>query len=178
MRAEEKKALLKLARESIIAAACSQPPPAQQKFTAVMEQQAGCFVTIKKDGKLRGCIGSFISERPLWETVREMAASAATRDPRFYPMKPADIEDFSVEISVLSPLRQIESIEDIRVGRDGIYIIKGSYHGVLLPQVATEYGWDRETFIRQTCRKAGLPDDAWQKGCEIYIFSADVFGEN
>ena len=106
-----------------------------------------------------------------------MAVSAATRDPRFYPMKPADLADFSLEISVLSPLHQIQSVEEIKVGTHGIYLIKGHAHGVLLPQVATEYGWDRETFLRHTCLKAGLPETAWQKDCELFIFSADVFGE-
>ena len=106
-----------------------------------------------------------------------MAISAATKDPRFYPMKKPDLDSFALEISVLSPLCKINSIDEIQVGVHGIYIIKDTYHGVLLPQVASEYNWDRETFLKHTCQKAGLPDDAWQKDCEIYIFSANVFGE-
>lgn len=177
MTAKEKAELLALARSTILATVQGQPLPEVAKPTKGMENLSGCFVTIKQQGQLRGCIGSFISHRPLWQTVREMAASAATRDPRFYPMKPADLEDFELEISVLSPLRQVQSVEDIQVGTHGIYLIKGHAHGVLLPQVASEYGWDRETFLRHTCLKAGLPETAWQKECEIYIFSAEVFGD-
>lgn len=178
MTAKERKELLTLARATIVAAVTRQPLPAVEKPSKGLESQSGCFVTIKQHGQLRGCIGSFVAQQPLWQTVREMAVSAATRDPRFYPMKAADLDHFSLEISVLSPLRQIQSVDEIQVGTHGIYLIKGSYHGVLLPQVATEYGWDRETFLRHTCRKAGLPDDAWQQECEIYLFSADVFGED
>lgn len=177
MTAKEKSALLALARATIIARVNSQPLPEVAKPTKGMESQSGCFVTIKQQGQLRGCIGSFVSQQPLWQTVREMAVSAATRDPRFYPMRPADLADFSLEISVLSPLQQIQSVDEIQVGVHGLYLIKGLAHGVLLPQVATEYGWDRETFLRHTCLKAGLPENAWQKECEIYIFSAEVFGE-
>jgi AmmeMemoRadiSam system protein A len=106
-----------------------------------------------------------------------MAISAATRDPRFYPMKPNDLDESELDISVLSPLEKASSVDEIQVGVHGIYIIKGNNRGVLLPQVATEYGWDRDAFLQHTCIKAGLPEDAWQKDCEIYIFSALVFGE-
>jgi len=92
-------------------------------------------------------------------------------------MKGNDLADFNLDISVLSPLEKIASVEQIKVGKHGIYIIKGSYRGVLLPQVATEYGWNREQFLQHTCIKAGLPQDAWQGECDIYIFSAQVFGE-
>lgn len=177
MTAKEKSTLLDLARTTIIATVKGQPLPVVAKPTKGMESLSGCFVTIKQQEQLRGCIGSFTSNRPLWLTVQEMAVSAATRDPRFYPMKPSDLVDFSLEISVLSPLHQIQSVEEIKVGTHGIYLIKGHAHGVLLPQVATEYGWDRETFLRHTCLKAGLPETAWQKDCELFIFSADVFGE-
>lgn len=177
MTAKDKSELLTLARATIIATVKGQTLPVLAKPAKALESQSGCFVTIKQQGQLRGCIGSFVSDQPLWQTVREMAVSAATRDPRFYPMKPADLEGFELEISVLSPLRQLQSVEEIQVGIHGIYLIKGTAHGVLLPQVASEYGWDRETFLRQTCRKAGLPDEAWQKEAEIYLFSAEVFGD-
>lgn len=177
MTAKEKSELLTLARATIIATVKGQTLPVLAKPAKALESLSGCFVTIKQQGQLRGCIGSFVSDQPLWQTVREMAVSAATRDPRFYPMKPADLEGFELEISVLSPLRQLQSVEEIQVGIHGIYLIKGTAHGVLLPQVASEYGWDRETFLRQTCRKAGLPDEAWQKEAEIYLFSAEVFGD-
>lgn len=178
MTAKEKSALLALARATIVARVNGQPLPEVPRPSKALESQSGCFVTIKQQGQLRGCIGSFVATRPLWQTVQEMAVSAATRDPRFYPMKPADLVDFQLEISVLSPLRQIQSVEEIKVGTHGIYLIKGAAHGVLLPQVATEYGWDRETFLRHTCLKAGLPENSWQKECELYIFSAEVFGEH
>ena len=177
MTATEKRELLALTRATIIAAVNRHPLPEPGRPGKGLESRSGCFVTIKQQGQLRGCIGCFVAERPLWQTVQEMAVSAATRDPRFYPMKPADLADFRLEISVLSPLQRIAAVEEIRVGTHGIYLIKGAAHGVLLPQVATEYGWDRETFLRHTCLKAGLPENCWQKECELYIFSAEVFGE-
>lgn len=178
MNEQERKQLLQLARETIVAVVNRQPLPQTDNPAPAFLVQSGCFVTIKRQGQLRGCIGNFVSERPLWETVREMAVSAATRDPRFRPMQQGELADFDLEISVLSPLHEIKSVDEIQVGQHGLYIIKGSSHGVLLPQVATEYGWDRETFLCQTCRKAGLPADAWQQpDCRILSFSAEVFGD-
>lgn len=174
---KEQKELLRIARETIVSYVTSGTVPEVTKVSAGLNAENGCFVTIKQQGQLRGCIGNFESDRPLYRLVQEMAVSAATRDPRFYPMKQQDLADFELDISVLSPLQLIESVEEIKVGKHGIYIVKGSYRGVLLPQVATEYGWDRETFLRHTCIKAGLPEDTWQKECQIYIFSALVFGE-
>ena len=108
-----------------------------------------------------------------------MAQASATKDPRFYPLKETDLENFSLEISVLSPLQKIEEIDEIEVGKHGIYIEKSFYRGVLLPQVALEHNWDRLTFLQQTCLKAGLPTDAWQADdADIYVFSAQVFGES
>lgn len=176
MNAIDRQTLLALARQSIVAQVNGMSQPVLAQPTAALQVTAGCFVTIKQQGQLRGCIGSFVAQRPLWQTVQEMAISAATRDPRFQPMRPSELKSFSIEISVLSPLQPIQSIEDIQVGTHGIYLIKGHAHGVLLPQVAVEYGWDRETFLRNTCRKAGLPDNAWQQDCALYIFSAEVFG--
>lgn len=178
MTTTEHSSLLALARATIVAKISGQPLPDVQNPSQNLQSRSGCFVTIKQKGQLRGCIGSFIGQKPLWQTVQEMAVSAATRDPRFYPMTTPDLADFRLEISVLSPLQQIQSIDEIEVGTHGLYLIKGHAHGVLLPQVATEYGWDRDTFLRHTCLKAGLPETAWQKECEIYIFSAEVFGED
>jgi AmmeMemoRadiSam system protein A len=174
---KEQRELLKIARNTIISYVTSGTVPAVETVSVGLNLESGSFVTIKKNGQLRGCIGNFVSDKPLYRLVQEMALSAATRDPRFYPMKPQDLAEFDLEISVLSPLQRIASVEEIKVGTHGIYIIKNSSRGVLLPQVATEYGWDRETFLRHTCQKAGLPEDTWQKECEIYIFSALVFGE-
>ncbi len=174
---EEQKELLQIARETIVDYVANRTVPAIATSSPGLSLHSGCFVTIKKQGELRGCIGNFISEQPLYLLVQEMAVSAATRDPRFYPMKKDDLADFTIDISVLSPLTRADSVEEIQVGVHGIYIVKGSYCGVLLPQVATEYGWDRDQFLQHTCVKAGLPQDAWQGECDIYIFSAQVFGE-
>jgi len=175
---EEQTQLLNIARETIVAHVSGTPLPAIDHVSRGLKHKNGCFVTIKMQGMLRGCIGNFVSDKPLYHLVQEMAMCAATRDPRFYPMKPADLDDFELEISVLSPLKLTTSVDSITVGKHGIYIVKNHHRGVLLPQVATEYGWDRDTFLRHTCLKAGLPDDAWQKECEIYTFTALVFGEN
>jgi hypothetical protein len=174
---KEQKELLKIARDTIVDYVTNRTVPAVTSASPGLNLHSGCFVTIKQKGELRGCIGNFVSDQPLYQLVQEMAVSAATRDPRFYPMKSADLADFSLDISVLSPLEKAASVDEIKVGVHGIYIVKGSYRGVLLPQVATEYGWNREQFLQHTCTKAGLPQDAWQGECEIYIFSAQVFGE-
>jgi AmmeMemoRadiSam system protein A len=174
---EEQKELLQIARNTIVDHVTNRNVPLIAPSSPGLHLHSGCFVTIKNQGELRGCIGNFVSDQPLYLLVQEMAVSAATRDPRFYPMKKEDLADFTIDISVLSPLVKAASAEEIEVGVHGIYIIKGSYRGVLLPQVATEYGWDRDQFLQHTCIKAGLPQDAWQGECEIYIFSAQVFGE-
>jgi AmmeMemoRadiSam system protein A len=174
---KEQRELLKIARETIVTFVMTGKTPAVESALTGLNAETGCFVTIKQRGQLRGCIGNFVSDKPLCRLVQEMAISAAIRDPRFYPMKEPDLTDFELEISALSPLRKIDSPEEIQVGRHGLYIVKSSYRGVLLPQVATEYGWDRETFLRHTCLKAGLPENSWRKDCDIYIFSALVFGE-
>ncbi|MEA3466139.1 MAG: AmmeMemoRadiSam system protein A [Thermodesulfobacteriota bacterium] len=138
----------------------------------------GCFVTIKQNGNLRGCIGNFQSELPLFKEVAEMAVAAAGSDPRFYPLKIQDLDNISLQLSVLSPLVKIDNVDDIIVGKHGIYLELNHYRGVLLPQVATENHWDRTTFLNQTCAKAGLPSTAWQNGdADIYIFSAQIFGD-
>lgn len=175
---KERKILLETARKAIqnfVRTGTQEPVPREEKS---LNRRNGCFVTIKKAGQLRGCIGNFQSQRPLFKEVAEMAVASATKDPRFYPMKIEDLDDFSLEISVLSPLKKIENFEEIEVGRHGIYLEKGFYRGVLLPQVAVEHAWDRVTFLKQTCIKAGLPTNAWQdEDAEIYIFSAEIFSE-
>ena len=175
---KDQQLLLTIAHETINSYVTNKTVPTLPATDPALQEQRGCFVTIKKNGVLRGCIGTFTSEKPLILTVQEMAISAATRDPRFYPMKQTDLADYHVEISVLSPLRKIDSVEEIVVGDHGLYIEKNIARGVLLPQVATEFGWDRETFLRQTCLKAGLRPDEWQDGATIYIFSADIFGDD
>lgn len=171
----DKKFLLELAREAIVSCIRGDTPATTEISAPSLCGHHGCFVCIKKNGELRGCIGNFTSTEPLYRLVQEMAVSAATRDPRFYPMNSEDIRDFSLEISVLSPLKKIVSPEQIIIGIHGIYIEKKFCRGVLLPQVATEHGWDRDTFLMQTCLKAGLKPDDWRDGADIYIFSAEVF---
>lgn len=172
-----RKNLLSIARSAVEAHLSGAPIPLPATRSPEIEREGGCFVTFKIDGRLRGCIGTFTSEKPLWKSVQEMAISAATRDPRFYPMKKPDLDHATIEISVLSPLRVIDSVDEIQVGTHGIYLEKGLNRGVLLPQVATEYGWDRDTFLAHTCLKAGLREDAWKDECKISVFTAQVFGE-
>ena len=174
----EKKELLKAARSSIEARIKNRPRvlnPAIESDT--LKKDAGVFVSLHKNGRLRGCIGVFASKEPLWKTVQEMAKSAATRDPRFVPVEAEELPSIEIEISVLSPLMKIADVEEIEVGRHGIYIMQGLNRGVLLPQVAIEHGFDRDEFLSETCVKAGLDPEAWREGADIYIFEAEIFGE-
>ena len=142
-------------------------------------QERGAFVTLKKQGQLRGCIGYVAPMKPLALTVRDVAAMAAMRDTRFPPVTAQELSELEYEISVLSPLRRVLDVKQIRTGRDGLVIKKGDREGLLLPQVAPEQGWDRMTFLQQTCRKAGLPPGAWQDAeTDIFSFTALVFGEH
>jgi AmmeMemoRadiSam system protein A len=136
------------------------------------------FVTLHVGGALRGCIGTSERRRPLWSVVGEMAAAAATRDPRFRPIEVEDLSALKVEISVLTPDVRIHSPQEIQIGRHGLDVRRGFARGLLLPQVAVEHGLDREHFLAATCRKAGLPADAWQdEKTEVRVFEAEVFGE-
>lgn len=174
---DEKVELLGIARRSIEAKILGEPAPELSTDSDLLKEKMGAFVTITEGGQLRGCIGHIRGTEPLYSTVSKMAVAAATEDPRFPQLRPEELDKIELEISVLTPFRKIASIGEIEVGRDGIYIEKGYNHGLLLPQVATEYGWDRDRFLEHTCRKAGLPNEAWQEGADIYIFSAQVFNE-
>ncbi|MCD6186556.1 MAG: AmmeMemoRadiSam system protein A [Desulfuromusa sp.] len=174
----EAKTLLKIARETIIHQIKGEDYSPTPREEEALNQQSGCFVTIKQNGQLRGCIGNFQSQQPLFQEVATMAVAAASQDPRFQPMSRDELDNFSLEITVLSPLEKIDDTNRIEVGTHGIYIIKGHNRGVLLPQVATEYSWDRETFLRQTCLKAGLSENSWQlPDADIYIFSGQIIHE-
>ncbi|MEM4725233.1 MAG: AmmeMemoRadiSam system protein B [Candidatus Hadarchaeum sp.] len=175
---EEKATLLRIARETLQQYLSHGNIPKYEVSTPGLLQQSGAFVTLKKKGQLRGCIGHMTSNQALYRTVQEMAIAAAVEDPRFPPVKASELADIEIEISVLSPLYLVQDVNEIQIGRDGLYIIRGPYAGVLLPQVATEWGWDREEFLREVCLKAGLPPDAWQKGAILYRFEAQVFGES
>lgn len=148
------------------------PPP------GVLHRSLGAFVTFKKDGRLRGCIGSMVGDGPLYLTVARMARAAAFEDPRFPPVTVAEAPGLELEISVLGPLTRCPDPALVRVGRHGLLVRRGDHSGVLLPQVPLEWGWDRETFLAQTCRKAGLPPDTWQEpDTGLYWFEAEVFGD-
>ena len=174
----QRKALLHIARESIRAVLESRSPAVEVTDEA-LERPAGVFVTLNdREGDLRGCIGSIQAVAPLNRAVSGSAISAAFRDPRFHPVSAGELDDLSIEISVLGPIVPVRDVEEIEVGRDGLIISRGNSAGLLLPQVATEYGWNRETFLDQTCVKAGLPRGAWRSpGCTIQRFSAEIFNE-
>ena len=174
----DKQTLLKIARTTIEHVVREEKPPEFKVDSPVLKEHRGAFVTIHKKGSLRGCIGYIQAFKPLYLTVVEMAESAALRDPRFLPVTPDEIADLDIEISVLTPIREIQDINEIEVGKHGIIIERYNQSGLLLPQVATEYGWDRESFLDHTCLKAGLPKRCWkEQGTVIKVFAADVFGE-
>ncbi|MBN1349913.1 AmmeMemoRadiSam system protein B [candidate division KSB1 bacterium] len=178
LKSDEKKLLLKIARETIEHLVKGQKVPEYKIESPILKEKRGAFVTLNKHEQLRGCIGHIIGYHPLYETVQQMAEAAAFRDPRFPQVTADEVRDLHIEISVLTPIRQISDINEIEVGKHGIIIERKGASGLLLPQVATDYGWDRITFLEHTCRKAGLPNDSWkQEGTVIKIFSADVFGE-
>jgi AmmeMemoRadiSam system protein A len=140
---------------------------------------SGVFVTLKHRGTLRGCIGTLELAGPVIDEVVVCARESATRDPRFPPLQADEWAETAIEISVLGPLELIDPAEKsaIVIGRHGLVVASSGRRGLLLPQVATEWRWTREQFLRQTCRKAGLPDDAWRTGADVFRFEADVFGE-
>ncbi|MGH9254380.1 MAG: AmmeMemoRadiSam system protein A [Vicinamibacterales bacterium] len=173
---EDQQRLLALARRALEARVRRQPPPAAEQGSA-LELPRGAFVTIHCRGELRGCLGHIETSAPLAETVLHLAGSVADSDPRFAPVAIVELHDIEIEISVLTPEREVRSIAEIEVGRHGLIVEQGVRRGLLLPQVATEQGWDRETFLSHTCRKAALAPDAWLRGARLFVFEAQVFGE-
>ena len=172
-----KKELMKIARRSIEAVVQGKTIPSFRQNYPILKKNCGAFVTINKQGMLRGCIGYVLPTMPLYEAVSQAAVSAATKDRRFPPVSPGELSELELEISVLTPPRLVKDTMEIKVGRDGLIIRKGLRNGLLLPQVASSRNWDRTTFLQETCRKAGLPRDEWKRGAQIYAFSATVFGE-
>jgi AmmeMemoRadiSam system protein A len=175
----QKQILLKVARDSITAAVNHYPAPKPHIDDIDLNKPCGCFVTLKNEEELRGCIGQFIADRPLIEMVAEMAKASATADPRFLAdrITPDELPCLDVEISVLSLLKKTNNPLSLRLGIDGIYIKRGFSNGCFLPQVATETGWTEEEFLSNCCsHKAGLPPDAWKdKKTEVFLFTADIF---
>jgi AmmeMemoRadiSam system protein A len=173
---EEKDVLRGVVRSTLESVVNGGSVPGFDNRHGKLGEQWGAFVTLNKRGRLRGCIGHIVGDKPLILTVADMARAAALDDPRFPSVGPGELDDIEFEISVLTPIRKIDDIEEIVVGRDGIIISKGWNRGLLLPQVATEYAWDRITFLEHTCNKAGLPKDAWKdEDTTIEMFSAEVF---
>jgi AmmeMemoRadiSam system protein A len=169
--------LLRLARKTITARLRGEKTVSPSTDDADLLAKRGAFVTLHIDGDLRGCIGYPLPYKPLVETIAEMAVAAATQDYRFESVREDELDRLRVEISALTLPRTIKDPAEVEVGRHGIIISKGGRQGLLLPQVPLEYGWDRETFLRHGCLKAGLPDDAWTKGAAIQVFEAQVFSE-
>jgi AmmeMemoRadiSam system protein B/AmmeMemoRadiSam system protein A len=178
----DKKQLLILARESILYALEHRQLPPESVLSVTindaMRQPKAAFVTLKKDGQLRGCIGDIFPRLPLCKSVIINAINAALNDRRFLPLMPSECNMITIEISVLTPPEPVVSPEDIRIGTDGIVLRKDGHSAVFLPQVAPEQGWDLETTLAQLSKKARLPYDAWKKDAEFLVFQADVFGEN
>jgi AmmeMemoRadiSam system protein A len=172
---EERVRLLRLAHDAILSALERRE---LQTFisSARLSELRGAFTTLYLHGRLRGCVGYPSAILPLYRTVIETAQAAAFDDPRFAPVSLEEARELKISLSVLSPLRPIQA-EDVEVGRHGLVISHVGHRGLLLPQVATEHGWDRITFLEQTCRKAGLPATAWREGAVIEAFTAEVFGD-
>lgn len=175
----QKHTLLRIARDIVKAVVSGTSRPEPGSDDPALNAPCGCFVTLKVRDQLRGCLGQFISSRPLIELVAEMAEASATKDPRFVDNRIAarELDDLDIEISVLSPLTRTSDPLSLRLGVDGIYIKRGYASGCFLPQVATETGWTAEEFLSSCCRhKAGLPADAWKDPrTEVYLFTAEVF---
>ena len=176
----QRKRLLQIARQSIDAALHGRVAGwKEEDFEEALRRPAGAFVSLHTPaGDLRGCIGSIRAMEPLYKAVATSAVSAALRDPRFYPVRVEEMPKLAVEISVMGPIETVQNADEIEVGRDGLIISRGRYAGLLLPQVATEYGWDRQAFLEQTCAKAGLPPGSWRlPDTTIERFAAEVFSE-
>ena len=137
----------------------------------------GAFVSIFLDGELRGCLGRLNSQLPIARLVAQLAQAVADSDPRFERVTPQELQNIGFEISVLTREREIESVDEIEIGRHGLIVEQDTQRGLLLPQVPTEQGWDRDAFLDHTCLKAGLAADAWRRGARIFVFEAEIFGE-
>jgi AmmeMemoRadiSam system protein A len=178
--ASQKQTLLKTAKQTIEAVITGRRIPAAESDDPELNENCGCFVTIKNGEQLRGCIGQFTSDLPLIELVSHMAKASSTGDVRFFgnPITPGELHELDIEISVLSPLKKTDDPLSLQLGTDGIYIKRGYASGCFLPQVATETGWSKEEFLSYCCsHKAGLPSDAWKDPqTDVFLFTAEVFG--
>lgn len=173
----QKKYLLNLARQAISQYLQDGTTLEVEPEEAALKENRGAFVTLKNGDQLRGCIGYPLPIKPLFQTIIDATIAAATQDYRFPPVTAEELPQIKIEISVLTLPRPIKDPDEFEVGRHGLIITQGFNKGLLLPQVPVEWGWDRETFLRHACLKAGLPEDAWRKGAKIEIFEAEVFSE-
>ena len=175
---QQKIRLLRIARESVFHFVTRDKVPVVQESDPRLHEKQGVFVSLHQGDRLRGCIGTFQSDEPLYKTVVDIAIGAATRDPRFSPLRTDEVPRTEFELSVLSRL-EVVAPEDVEVGKHGLLITVGRNRGTLLPQVASQFGWEREEFLEQTCVKAGLPRDAWKDpAARIEVFAAAVFSES
>ncbi len=175
---DAQKELLALARKTLERFIATGEVPDHKPERPELHQESGAFVSLHCGDELRGCIGLIKPAGPLYQTVQQCAVSAASEDYRFDRVSPDELPDITIEISVLSPMERIKDNSEIAVGKHGLYVVRGQRRGLLLPQVATEWGWDREAFLAQTCQKAGLEGTAWQDpATTIYQFQAQVFSE-
>ncbi len=178
LRPEQKEFLLRAARETIAYFLDYGFAPLYRVEGDELQRPSGVFVTLKKHGELRGCIGEILPRRPLIVAIQWAALAAAFNDPRFPPLSREELDEVRLEISILSIPRLLEEPEKVEVGKHGLIIVKGDKAGLLLPQVPVEEGWSREEFLKGVCRKAGLPEDAWKdREARLYVFTAEVFGE-
>lgn len=174
---EHKRFLLRLARKAIEHYLKDGSTIKAPRADRILTEKRGAFVTVKVDGALRGCIGYPLPHKPLVETIIDVAVMAVSQDYRFTPLGIEEMDRTEIEISVLSLPRPIQDVGEIEVGRHGIIVSKGYRKGLLLPQVPAEHGWDRETYLRHGCLKAGLGENDWKKEAHIEIFTAEVFSE-
>jgi AmmeMemoRadiSam system protein A/AmmeMemoRadiSam system protein B len=172
----QQETLLQLAIKAIKDYITSGVVPAELSTDPMLNRKAGVFVTLRIRGMLRGCIGHMSAERPLAQAVQEMAVAAATSDPRFPPLSSQELEQITVKVAVLSPLKRIDT-RQVEVGVHGLLISHAGRRGVLLPEVAADRGWDRETYLENLCYKAGLPGDTWRQNPSLYAFTSIVFGD-
>ena len=172
---EERELLLHLAHQAI-ESALEECEPALPTIPEHLKQQRGAFTTLYLEGDVRGCVGYVFAVAPLFQTVIETARAAAFQDMRFLPVTREEAAQLQISISVLSPLFPVKA-EELELGKHGLLITQGNRRGLLLPQVPAEHGWDRKTFLEQTCRKAGLAPEAWEHGATLEAFTAEIFGE-
>jgi len=173
---DDQQRLLRLARRCLEARVRRETPPPIERGGG-LDMRMGAFVSVHHHGDLRGCLGRLETDRPIADNVAHLAAVVSDSDPRFPPITTSELHDLDLEISALTPEEEITDVGKIEVGRHGLIVEQGHRRGLLLPQVATEYGWDRETFLDHTCIKAGLPAHAWRTSARIFVFEAQVFGE-